>query len=95
MVRSNRINKFHKLIQVLSFKLCDLSNKEEYFLCAKLLLLGESSSLSISKSFSSTDKRNRLSSRLNAWRESLLVKVNFFEINILFQRLSSRYEMQY
>ena len=51
--------------------------------------------LSISKSFSSTDKRNHLSSRLNAWRESLSMKVNFFEITILFQRLGPRYQMQY
>ena len=29
VVRSNRINKFHKLIQILSFKFCYLSNKEE------------------------------------------------------------------
>ena len=50
----------------------------------KLLLLGENSYLSTSKSFSSTDKRNRLSSHLNTWSESLLLKVEFFEITILF-----------
>ena len=60
-----------------------------------LLLLEESSYLSISKSFSSTNKRNHLSSRLNASRESLSLKVNFFEITTLFQRLGPQYEMQY
>ena len=85
---------FHKLIQVLSFKLCYLSNKAEWFSYAKLILLRESSCLSISKSFSSTDKRNRLSSHLKAWRKALSLKVNFFEISILFQRLGPRYEMQ-
>ena len=64
-------------------------------LFATLLLLGESSYLSISKSFSSTDKRNRLRSRLNAWRESLSLKNKLFEITILFQRLGPWYEMQY
>ena len=42
-----------------------------------------------------TDKRNRLSSRLNAWRESLSLNVNLFEIAVLFQRLGRQYEMQY
>ena len=42
-----------------------------------------------------TEKRNRLSSRLNAWRESLSLNVNLFEIAVLFQRLGRRYEMQY
>ena len=55
------------------------------FIC-ELHLLGESSYLSISKSFSSTNKRNRVSSHLNAWRESLSLKVKFFEITVLFQR---------
>ena len=58
-----------------------------------LLLLGESSYLNISKSFSSTDKRNRLSSRLNTWRESLSLKVYFFKLTTLFQRLGPWYEM--
>ena len=60
-----------------------------------MIWLGENSYLSISKLFSSTGKRNRLSSRLNACRESLSVKVNFFEINVLSQRLGPRYETQY
>ena len=60
-----------------------------------LLLLEESSYLSISKSFSSTDKRNHLSLCLNVSRESLPLKVNFFEITILLQRLDLHYEMQY
>ena len=60
-----------------------------------LLLLGESSYLSISKSFSSAGKWNHLSSRLNAWRGSLSLKVNFFEITVLFQKLGPQYEMQY
>ena len=34
----------------------------------------------------STDRKNRLSSHLNAWTESLSPKVKFFEITILFQR---------
>ena len=41
---------------------------------------------SIFKSLGSTDKRNRLRSHLNAWRESLSLKVKFFEITIFFQR---------
>ena len=45
-----------------------------------MLLLEESSYLSISNSFSSIDKRNRLSSRLNAWWESLSLKVEFLKL---------------
>ena len=61
----------------------------------ELLLLGKSSYLSIPKSFSSTNKGIRLSSHLNLWRKPLSLKVNFFEISILFQWYSLRYEMQY
>ena len=43
VVRSNLISKFHKLIQVPSFKFYYLPNKEESFLYVNLRLLGESS----------------------------------------------------
>ena len=74
-------------------KLCYLPNKAESFFYVNFLLQGESSYLSISKSFSSTDKRNRLISHLNTFRESLSLKVNFFEITILFQRLGPLCEL--
>ena len=70
-------------------------SKEQSFSYVNLLLLRESSYLSISKLFSSPDKRNRFSLRLKAWRESLSLDVNLFEITVLFQRLGPRYEMLY
>ena len=70
-------------------------SKEESFSYVNLLLLRESSYLSISKSFSSPDKRNCLSLRLKTWGESLSLDVNLFEITVLFQRLGPRYEMLY
>ena len=96
MVRSNLIESTSS-IKCSKFQVSNyyLPNKEESFLYTNLLLLGQSNYLSISKPLSSTDKRNHLSLRLNAWRESLSLKVNFFEIIILFQRLGPRYEMQY
>ena len=80
---SNRINQFYELFnfQLLFY----LSNEGITFAC-ELLFLWKSSYSSIPKWFSSNDKRNRLSSHLNAWRESLSLKVIFFEIFILFQR---------
>ena len=52
----------------------------------RIAFSAKSSYSSIPKWFSSIDKRNRLGSHLNAWRESLSLKIKFFEITILFQR---------